>query len=199
MRSLQRLVICCGLVAPAAAQRQEIGLTLGRILGREASGPGIRLDLKGGTALQANYGIRILGSETAELFGEAHLLASPSRGVEGNLPSATKDVATLYITPGVRVKFTPKARLAPYIAVGAGYALYEHSTMTVDGGPNPAPRHIHRGVFDFGGGVDVSLLGWLGARFEVRDFYSGKPSLNALTSGSGLHNVVVGGGLVLRF
>lgn len=190
------LAVCA---APLSAQRQELGLTLGRVLSRDQSAPGGHLDLGGGTAVQVNYGFRIIGSEAAALLVETHFLASPVRDVGANLPGATRDFATLYITPGLRVKFATRGRVSPYLAVGGGYALYEQSAMIVGGQKNPAPRHIHRGVLDFGGGVDASVLRWLGVRFEVRDFYSGKPSLNVSTSGSGLHNVVVGGGFVLRF
>lgn len=192
-------LIVFAVAAPVSAQRQEVGLTLGRLLSSEQSAAGGHLDLGGGTALQANYGFRIIESHVTALFVETHLLASPHRDVRANLPSATRDFAILYITPGLRVKFAPLGRISPYLAVGGGYALYEQSFMTISGQANPAPRHIHRGVVDFGGGVDAAVLRWLGLRFEIRDFYSGKPSLNVLTSGSGLHNVVVGGGFVLRF
>jgi hypothetical protein len=36
-------------------------------------------------------------------------------------------------------------------------------------------------------------------RAEVRDFYTGQPRLNIRRSDSGQHNVVVSGGIVLRF
>ncbi|MBI3680203.1 MAG: hypothetical protein HY235_07375 [Acidobacteria bacterium] len=198
-RSLFLALTVCGLAAPLSAQRQELGLTLGRVLSREQSALGGRLDLGGGIALQANYGFNIIGSRAATLLVETHFLASPLRDVGANLAGATRDFATLYITPGLRVKFAPRGRVSPYLAVGGGYALYEQSAMTISGQPNPAPRHIHRGVVDLGGGVDAVVLRWLGVRLEVRDFYSGKPSLNVSTSGSGLHNIVVGGGFVLRF
>ncbi|MGH9673688.1 MAG: hypothetical protein ACRD44_10950 [Bryobacteraceae bacterium] len=192
-------LVVCVLLTPLPAQRQEVVLTLGRVLSSEQSAAGGRLDLGGGTALQANYGFRIIESHAAALLVETHLLASPHRDVSANLPNATRDFAILYVTPGLRVKFAPLGRISPYVAVGGGYALYEQSFMTISGQANPAPRHIHRGVVDFGGGVDAAVRRWLGLRFEIPDFYSGKPSLNVVTSGSGLHNVVVGGGVVLRF
>jgi hypothetical protein len=39
------------------------------------------------------------------LYGEMNFLASPLRGVPSNFASATRDVASLYFTPGARVKF----------------------------------------------------------------------------------------------
>ena len=185
--------------APLSAQRQELGLTLGRLFASDDSGAIGRIRLKSGAALQANYAIRIVQLDALALLGEVHLLASPLRELDTNLANLTRDFATLYVTPGLRVKFAPGSRISPYFAIGGGYALYEQSTMTTGGQPNTAPRHTHRGVIDFGGGIDVVLLHWLGLRLEERDFYSGKPSLNLRTPGSGLHNVVAGGGFVLRF
>ena len=71
--------------------------------------------------------------------------------------------------------------------------------MTLAGNPNPAPRFTHGTTLDFGGGVDVKLWRFVGLRAEARDFYSGNPSFNVEPSSSRQHNVVVGGGFVLRF
>jgi len=106
--------------------------------------------LKSGTALQANYGVRITGGGAAALIGEVHFLASPLRDIASSQSGASRDFATIYIAPGIRVKFAPEARISPYLAVGGGYALYEQSTLTLGGQANSAPRHIHRGLLQFG-------------------------------------------------
>ena len=97
------------------------------------------------------------------------------------------------------MKFAPEGRFSPDLAIGRGMYAMKQSTMTIGGQANSAPRHIHRGLFQFGGGLDVGVLRWLGLRFEMRDFYTGKPALNVPTPGGGLHNVVAGGGFVIRF
>ncbi len=150
--------------------------------------------------MQANYGYRFIGgSDKAALYGEVNLLATPQQRIASADPAATRDVATLFVTPGVRVKFVPTRAVSPYVAVGAGWALFEQSLLTIGGRPNPAPREANRGVVTFGGGVDVKLWRWLGLRGEVRDFYSGSPAYNVASIRGGQHNVVVGGGFVLRF
>jgi hypothetical protein len=58
---------------------------------------------------------------------------------------------------------------------------------------------VSKGTFLVGGGVDVKLLRFLALRAEMRDFFSGKPSYNVVVRRTGQHNVVVGGGFVLRF
>jgi hypothetical protein len=97
------------------------------------------------------------------------------------------------------VKFLPRSALSPYVAVGAGYALYEQSLTRLDGQPNSAPRTIHRGAVDFAGGLDAKLWRFVGLRFEVRDCYTGSPAYNTAAISGGQHNIVVSGGFVLRF
>ncbi|MGH9675334.1 MAG: outer membrane beta-barrel protein [Bryobacteraceae bacterium] len=192
-----RLSMALLTMGVAPAQKHEIGLTLGRISGPTRDSAAGALSLDAGTALQANYGRRLFGSERYSLAFEVHFLANPQRKIGSLNSRATRDVATLYVTPGIRVKLRGR-RVAPYAAIGAGYALYEQSLMQIDGSANAAPRHIHRGALAFGGGADIAVWRWFGLRGEVRDFYTGNPAFNAPVSG-GQHNVVVGGGFVLSF
>jgi opacity protein-like surface antigen len=182
----------------APAQQHEVGLMLGRATGQSRRAPAGTLDIGGGTALQANYAYRFARMKNAELWGEAHILATPLQQIDSVNRTATRDYASLYAIPGIRVKFAPRARVAPYAAIGAGYALFEQSLAQIDGSPNPAPRFTHRGALAFGGGLDVRVWRFLSARWEVRDFYSGNPSFNTPVAGKGLHNLVFGGGIGLR-
>lgn len=147
----------------------------------------------------ANYGVRLAGGGAAALYLEIPFAATPQHTVSSANRTVTRDVATLYLTPGLRVKFAPGARVAPYAAAGGGYALFEHSTQRLDGAPNQAPRHLHRGAFQFGGGADIALWRRLALRGEIRDFVSGSPGFNAPVSGGVQHNLLVAGGLALRF
>lgn len=179
--------------------RHEIGLTLGRLSSQDRSGGNLRLTLQSGTALQANYGYRFFGQNRVALYGEVHLLASPLRDIVASDPSLTRNAATLFVTPGIRVKVFPGRNVAPYFAIGAGWANYEQSTTTLAGAPNPASRSVNHAVFDYGGGVDFRFWRFIGLRAEVRDFYAGAPSYNTTLISGGQHNLVAGGGLVLRF
>ena len=190
------VVILC--VQSAAAQRHEVGFTLGGLFGSSKSGPAGSVDPGTGFAFQANYGFRLFGAPGFALLGEVNFMASPLQDVASTNPLATANFASLYVTPGIRLKLLPSGRFSPYAAVGGGYALFEQSVQRLDGLPNNAPRYTSHGALDFGGGVDVKLWHFVGARFEVRDFYSGNPSWNIPVSGGGFHNLAVGGGLVLR-
>ena len=202
MNSFQvlRIAVCgAGLLCTASAQQHELGLTLGGILSQQRAAPLAKIDLGSGLALQANYGYRVLQRRSAALYLETHFLANGLRDIRSANSRATRDVATIFVTPGLRIKFLPNRPISPYVAAGGGYALYEQSLSTIGGLANSAPRFTHRGAFDFGGGVDARLWRFVSVRAEIRDFYTGNPSFNAALSNSGQHNVVAGGGFVLRF
>lgn len=182
-----------------SAPKHEIGLTLGGLLSNDRNSPTTHLILGSGVALQANYGYRVVGGRKAALYGEVHLLANPLRDVSSSTPSLTRDVATLFVTPGVRLKLFPASGIAPYLAAGGGWALFEQSTATLAGGANPASRNVNRGAFDYGGGIDFKFWRFVGLRAEIRDFYTGSPAYNSVAISGGQHNVVAGGGLVLKF
>ena len=157
------------------------------------------LTLGPGPALQVNYARRIFDGERFALYGEINFVASPLRNVSSTLTSATHDVASLYATPGLRIKILPRARVSPYVAAGGGYSDYEQSTKQLSGSPNPAPRQLSRGVIDFGAGVDTRVWRWVALRGEVRDYFSGSPAYNVSTIGGGQNNVVALGAFVLRW
>jgi opacity protein-like surface antigen len=157
------------------------------------------LDAGSGVALQVNYGRRFINGRKAALYGEINFLASPTREVSSSATAATHDFASLYVTPGVYVKLFPTARISPYGVIGGGYGDYEQSITRIDGQPNPAPRQLARGVFDFGAGVDVRVWRFVALRGEARDFFTGTPNYNIPSLSGGQHNVVATGGFVLRW
>jgi opacity protein-like surface antigen len=184
------------VAAPLWAQKHELALTMGSTANDLKTNLNVRAS--SGRALQMNYGYRFWGNDAVAVSGEFHFLANPLREVTGG-STLTRDFASLYLTPGIRVKLNPNGRIQPFGSIGGGYALYEQSTQTIGGAPNPAPRHINRGAFTYGGGVDVKVFGWLALRGDVRDFYTGRPALNLAALNGGQHNIVASGGFVLRW
>ncbi len=183
----------------AHAQKHEIGLTLGGVVStdRTASG-GIALRQESGTAWQANYAYRLIDLKLAALSVGVHFLANPGRNISSSDSTVPQNLASLYITPDIVLKFLPGAKIEPWLTVGGGYAQYESSDSLLNGSPNQGKIRVHRGALVYGGGIDVPVLRFLALRGEVRDFYTGSPSVNLSLSG-GQHNVVAGGGFVLRF
>lgn len=194
------LFLGLGLMSvPARAQQHEIGLTLGGIVSRDRTAiDGTKLSLGSATALQANYAYRLLDARFVSFSIGTHFLANGSRSISSANDALPRSVATLYVTPDVIVKFFPSRRLQPWGTIGGGYAQYESSAKLLDGTANSGKIRIHRGALVYGGGVDFRIWSGLALRGEVRDFYTGSPSLNVPLPG-GQHNVVAGGGFVLRF
>jgi hypothetical protein len=189
-------VLCAAQEAPPT---NELAFTLGGIPPLSRSTSQETFNLGSGVALGVNYGRRLVAGNLLALYGEVGLLASPLRDVSSNVNTATANFASLYITPGVRLKFFPTSALSPYIAVGGGYADYEQSTTLLNGQPNPASRQVARGVFDFGAGIDLRIFKWVALRGEARDYFTGAPAYNLAGITGGQHNVQISGGFVLRW
>ena len=206
--SLRLLVfLALGLLAPtfpvqALAQSNDITLSLGGIpsQSRPFRGPATgSTQISADVSLGANYGHRLLHAEFAALYAEIQFVALPNRSVTpATAAIVPQNYASLYVTPGLRLKVLPRARLSPWVALGGGYALYEQSAK-LSNGQNTTSKFLNRGVFDFGGGLDYQLFRLFGLRGEVRDSVSGNPNLNVALSSSTQHNIVASGGISVRF
>lgn len=167
------LVLALGL-----AQSQDVTLSIGSHSGE---------DYKTGQYFGANYAHRILKRDHASLSGEFSFIASPNRVADFVRPLATRDVASLYAMPGLRVSFRPDERFSPFVAGGLGLAVYERSTLLQNGTPYVGSRVNNRFGGNFGGGMDMKIYKFAGLRFEARDYYAER------------HNLTVGIGLHLRW
>jgi Outer membrane protein beta-barrel domain len=188
------------LAAPARAQNQELTFSLGGIPGqtRGFQGSTGTAQISADRSFGINYGHRFLDAKIAALYGEIEFVAIPNRSVTSATAIVPQSYASLYLAPGLRLKFFPSSRLSPWGAVGGGYALYQQSAK-LSNGQNETDKFLNRGVFDYGGGLDFRLFRFIGLRAEVRDFLSGNPRLNVKLNSSTQHNVVASGGLILRF
>jgi hypothetical protein len=64
-------------------------------------------------------------AELVAIYAEIQFVALPNRRVTAAAAIVPQNHASLYVTPGVRLKVLPRARLSPRVALGGGYALYE--------------------------------------------------------------------------
>ena len=188
---------------PAAAQvrsseqaRVDIGLMLGWTSASDAGGV---LQFRRATTYQATFNLGIWSTSGVAVSLEVPFLASPAFEVANSGSLLPKEYASLYLTPGVRVTTRAARPVSIFGAVGAGYARYSESKTHLDGSPNPDQRDTNTGAIQFGGGVDVGALRWLGFRAEVRDVYTGARKFSIATPGARVHNLVGSGGFVLRF
>ena len=110
-----------------------------------------------------------------------------------------KDIGALFVTPSLRLDAFSGDSVNPWVSVGGGYGRFREAPGLNFYGPNPGPTGTNTGVVQFGAGLDVWVWHRWGARFEARDFYSGKPALDVDTSNSRQHNYYVGIGVAHRF
>lgn len=198
--------LVCLLILTGVGLGQDTKNEVGLLLGGIATGTRTVLfptrsdaDPGSGLTYEATYARRTVGGKVGVLYAEFVFTATPLVEIKSSNLTLPRDYASLYLTPGVKVKFLPGARLAPYLAIGGGYARYTGSQFLTSNQPNLGKRAINTGAFDYGGGVDVRLFRHLGLRGEVRDFLTGNPNFNAPLASNRQHNVLDSGGIVIHF
>lgn len=142
--------------------------------------------------------VRLANFKLASFHLEAPVAGIPSAHVDFSaIPSLNAlKLSSVFVTPSLRVKFAPGFPVSPWASIGGGWAHY-----------SLAGTSTNKGALQFGGGVDIKTgIPLLGFRAEVRDFTSGQPDFGIVsiqTAGSQSlgrrHNVLAGGGIVLRF
>jgi hypothetical protein len=186
----------------ASAQKHEVSFLFGAISTGDKDfflpTPG-QFRVGHGLTYTAGYATRLVDAKLAALYLEIPLVATPSTDINSSNALAPRNYASLFITPGVKLKLLPGGDFSPYAFIGGGYARFSESETLLNGQSNTGARGTNRGAVDFGGGIDVRLFPYISVRGEVRDFYSGTPRLNVDLVKDKQHNVVVSGGLVLRF
>ena len=190
------MVIGVGRFEAAAQSRFEVGLLLGST---RTTDEGTVLQFDRGTTYQATLAWPVWRSDTAELSVEVPFIASPAFTVVPPRASVPLEYASLYLTPGIRVTALPKADVSFFGAIGGGYARYSESKLKADRSPNLGQRDTNAGALQVGGGVDIRGFGWLGFRGELRDIFTGARNFSLATPGPRVHNVILSGGLVVRF
>lgn len=150
--------------------------------------------------LEGALGLRMLNARVVSLSLEVPVLGIPSQELTlSSTPSVVVDhLSTVFVTPALRVKVLPSAPISPWASIGGGWARFS----TDSGATN------NKAALQYGGGLDFKTgLPVLGFRAEVRDFVTGDPNfgntnlLNGALGEGGFHrhNLMVGGGIVLKF
>jgi hypothetical protein len=136
--------------------------------------------------------VRLANLRLVSLHLEVPVAGIPSAQVvfPSTPPLSPLKLSSLFVTPSLRVKLVPGSSVSPFFSVGGGWAHYSISSGLTD----------NRGALQFGGGVDFKTgIPLLGIRAEVRDFLTDSPNFGTLSVRTGTHNVLAGGGIVLRF
>ena len=198
------LLSSVGIGTSFAQSKNELGFLLGATLVPDqtiTTGAVVNNNIKfsKGTTYQATYARQLFNAGIAGLYFELPFLATPNSDLTSSNPSPPTALASLFVTPGLRIKLLPGGGISPWASIGGGYGRFDEGSKLQNGSTNPGPKGTNTGVLQFGGGIDFNILSVLGLRGEVRDFYSGTPRLNVITQNSRQHNIVVSGGFVLHF
>lgn len=186
--SLKRLFFLFALISAsfAYAQQNELAITVGGQFPKNNS-----FDSGTSLAVGASFAHRLAHVPLASLYWELPLVVGPKSVL--HLPS-TSNYSSVFVAPGLKLKFAPELPWSPYLVGGVGVAHFRREATSVT--PSDSATNA---VYDFGGGLDVKVAPWVSFRGEVRDFYSGLPNFSGLPSDGRQHNVVAQTGLVLRF
>ena len=219
--NLRAIVLCCAVsllvYQPGSAQtadaetaeKNEIGLIIGvtatptRTLAPGSVIGDSDLTSKASLALGVDYDRRVVSTDWVTLYGGGDFLASPL-DVKLSSPPAnvSPQYAYIFLTGHVKARFYPDSKFSPWLSVGGGYARFKEKppTATVD----PFTQGTGRSTLEMGAGFDTQpvthIAGFpIAFRVEVRDFYSGVPNYGQSLVRSKQHNMILGGGLVVRF
>src|SRR3974390_3612444 len=200
--ALASLVLCLSAAAQTET-KNELGLSLGAgLVPQRTTAAGQPVNFGASIAFSADYARLIKNGKTSFSL-EFPFVAEPANSVQSADLQSIVSLATIFVVPSLRVKFPCGAGISPWLSGGFGYGIREGSEFFGNRQRNPS-RYQSTGAAQFGAGVDVrtpiKVLFPISLRGEVRDYYSvSNPTFGTPVQGSGQHNVVVSGGMVLSF
>lgn len=149
-------------------------------------------------AFEANYAAQLAHIPAVALHLEIPAVFTPSTDISTSNATTLKSYSSVFVTPALRLKLLPGSPFSPWISAGGGIVHFNPGSTT-QGGTTVNADSVTKGAAQAGIGADLHppLLP-VAFRVEVRDFYTGLPNLNTATI-KVRHNLLVGGGLVLRF
>ncbi len=201
------LVAVCTFVAQAAAQKNELSGSIGRIFTSDQSiegAPAYDPDLRfsNGLTFEIDYARRltVTGRGFFSLALEVPFAVNPDQDMHVALPNRVpQDYASYFVTPAARLNVFPAEGVSPWVSFGGGFGHFAPSSTLLFGGNNPDQTGTNTGVLQAGVGLDVKIFRRFSLRGEGRDFWSGVPQLNLNTGKSRQHNIFAGIGVVYHF
>lgn len=200
--SLRTTIIVFGLLAvlrlSAVAQKNEVAIVAGAKYTPSGTSPTGQTNVSSAFAFEVSYATQLVSAEVADLELEVPLLAVPTSQINSSHLFTAKSYSSLYLMPGLRGRLATGSAFSPWAAAGFGLVRFGPSSSNLGGGPSSATAST-KAAFNFGGGVDLRpKKSPVAFRGEIRWLYTGVPSL-AVPNLSMHNNLLVGGGIVLRF
>lgn len=187
-----------GLCLNGFAQKNEVALIGGAKITPTVGSGSTETTFATTFAFEANYAAQLAHIPAVALHLEIPALFTPSTDITTSNLTALKSYSSFFITPALRLKLVPGSPVSPWVSAGGGIAHFNPGSTT-QGGTTINTHSVTKSAVQAGVGADIHppLLP-LAFRLEARDFYTGLPDLN--TVGIKVrHNLMVGGGIVLRF
>jgi hypothetical protein len=187
-----------GLCLNGFAQKNEVALIAGAKITPTVGSGTNETQFATTFAFEANYATQLAHVPAVALHLEIPALFTPSTDITTSNLTTLNSYSSFFITPALRLKLVPGSPFSPWVSAGGGMVHFNPGSTT-QGGTTINTHSVTKGAVQAGVGADIHppLLP-LAFRMEVRDFYTGLPDLN--TVGIKVrHNLMVGGGIVLRF
>ena len=156
-----------------------------------------------GFTFQVNYARTLLQTPVFSVSGEVPAVFNLDEDLNAGAAVVPSGYRQIFVTPAARVNLFPETALSPWASVGGGFGRFTESKDLLYYGTNPGSSTTS-GVLELGIGVDVRPFEHRMRRFsirgEVRDFWSGTPSLPLADTGkTRQHNYFAGAGLTWHF
>lgn len=175
------LLLACG---SASAQKYEFSLSGG---GYFPAGTNADTSSVAG-AVEGTFAGRIFSVPLASVYFEVPVARTYDVGLSG---SRGNYVGT-FVTPGLKLKLAPRFFASPYFVAGVGVAHLSSSGSV-------GSHSDTSSALAFGGGLDVKILPFVSLRGEARNINSGGLEFAVPGASGRQNNVLVTGGVVLRF
>ena len=191
--------------ASAQEENNEVTGMIGRIFISDQgllneTPPGNYVHFGNGLSFEASYARRFLVTPIFAISGEVPAVFNLDEKLLSGYDIVPQSIKQIFVTPAARLNLLPETAFSPWISLGGGFAYNGSESKTLYfGGTNPGSSSTS-GVLQGGFGLDVRVWHRFSIRGEVRDFWSGTPSLPLADTGkSRENNYFVGGGVVWHF
>lgn len=194
----------CTFAAQAAAQKNELSGTLGRIFISDrgiVGAPSFDPELRYGKGLtfEVDYARHVMDGPFWSIALEVPFVVNHDEDIHAAQNLVPGNYSAIFVTPAARFNIFPEQGVSPWLSFGGGFSHFGQSSTLEFGGTNPFRGGNTTGVLQAGIGLDVKLIGRFRVRGEARDFWAGMPKFGVTTSSSRQHNILVAGGIVFHF
>jgi hypothetical protein len=152
-----------------------------------------------GLTFEVNYARVLFSTPIYALSGEVPAVFNLDEKLNSGSNVVPSSYKQIFVTPSARLNLFPATAVSPWVSFGGGFGHFSENDTLLYGGPNPGGSTTS-GVIQGGLGLDVRVWHRFSIRGQVRDFWSGTPSLPLADTGkTRQNNYFVGGGVIYHF